>query len=209
MNGIRNVYCIGRNYGQHAAELGNAVPEEPMVFLKPTHAIVPMQGQAIRLPAGQGAIHYEAELVVRAGADFEPGMAEADWIDAFAIGIDFTLRDVQNALKSKGYPWLAAKGFRNSAPLGDWRPFPGMDALANTAFSLAINGELRQAGRAADMIFPIRTVAAYISEHFGLRKGDVIFTGTPAGVGPVADGDRLAVSWNGEPAGEFRVRLEA
>jgi 2-keto-4-pentenoate hydratase/2-oxohepta-3-ene-1,7-dioic acid hydratase in catechol pathway len=209
MSDLRNVYCIGRNYGLHAAELGHAVPEEPMVFLKPTHAIVPMLGQEIRLPGGRGSVHYETELVVRAGADYEPGMAEADWIDAFAVGIDFTLRDVQSALKAKGYPWLAAKGFRHSAPLSEWRPFPGLKALQETAFSLAINGEVRQVGRTAEMIFPIGTVAAYIAEHFGLRKGDIIFTGTPAGVGPVADGDRLDVSWDGKPLGSFRVRLEA
>ena len=204
---IRNVYCIGRNYGRHAAELGNAVPEEPLVFMKPTHAVVPMEGQTIRLPADAGVIHYEAELVVRAGRDVVPGLPVEEWMDAFALGLDFTLRDVQEKLKAKGYPWLKAKGILHSAPLSEWQPFPGMEELNKTFFSLEINGEEKQRGQALDMIFPIRKIADYIAVHYGLRKGDIIFTGTPAGVGAVSDGDRLVLLWNSRPLGSITVRI--
>lgn len=121
---VRNVYCIGRNYRLHAAELGNAVPEQPMVFLKPSHAVITMEADtALPLPLDRGAVHHEVELVLRLGSRVEPGMTAAEAVDAFALGIDFTLRDVQDVLKKKGHPWLAAKGVLNSAPVTRFLPF--------------------------------------------------------------------------------------
>jgi len=207
MDMIRNIYCIGRNYRAHAAELGNDVPEEPMVFLKPTHALVPMDGRDILLPGGRGEIHYEAELVVRIAKPCTPGCHPDDVIDRMALGVDFTLRDVQSGLKAKGHPWLAAKGFLGSAPLTAFRPFPGIGNLLTTDFVLLKNGRQAQAGNVSRMIFDLRKLIDFISLHYGLGPGDILFTGTPEGVGPVDDGDRLELLWGNEVWGECSVRL--
>lgn len=204
---IRNIYCVGRNYKQHAAELGNAVPTRPMLFMKPTHAVAAADGGTIALPGDRGQVHYEVELVIRVGRSYEPGMRVDELVDAFALGIDFTLRDVQEGLKQKGHPWLAAKGFLRSAPLGGFRPFPGAEALAEIPFSLRKNGEEVQRGRIAEMIFPLQTIVDDVAAQFGLGEGDIIFTGTPAGVGAAADGDRFEMLWNEEKAGSFTVKL--
>lgn len=204
---IRNIYCVGRNYGLHAAELGNAVPEQPMLFSKPTHALVQLNGSEIDLPGGRGEVHYETELVIRIGRDYEPGIRVDDLADQVALGIDFTLRDVQSELKKKGYPWLAAKGFRSSAPVTAFRPFPGTEALAAADFGLLKNGVEVQRGNVKDMIFNLQTIVDFCAEHYGVGKGDLIFTGTPAGVGPVADGDRLQLIFGGETWGEGVIRL--
>lgn len=204
---IRNVYCVGRNYRLHAEELGNAIPEEPMLFLKPTHAVLPADGRTIRLPGGRGELHYEAELVLRIGRVYEAGLSVDELADGFALGVDFTLRTVQDGLKAKGQPWLAAKGFLHSAPLGRFRAFPGEAAITDIPFSLRKNGSRVQEGRAAEMIFPLQRIVAFIGERYGLGPGDLIFTGTPAGVGAAADGDRFELHWNGEEAGSFSVQL--
>jgi fumarylpyruvate hydrolase len=205
---INNIYCVGRNYALHAAELGNKVPEAPMIFMKPTHALVPMDGRTIRLPANRGAIHYEAEIILRISADYVSDQPPERWIDAFAIGLDLTLRDVQSNLKAQGYPWLPAKGFLNSAPIGVWQPFQGLESMVHTPFSLTINGEQRQQGTASEMIFSIEKLAKYIAEHYGLGRGDLIFTGTPAGVGALSDDDLLSVLWNKQNAGSIRIHME-
>jgi 2-keto-4-pentenoate hydratase/2-oxohepta-3-ene-1,7-dioic acid hydratase in catechol pathway len=204
---IRNIYCVGRNYGLHAAELGNAVPEQPMLFSKPTHALGALDGGEVKLPGGRGEVHFETELVIRIGRDYEPGIRVDDLVDGLALGIDFTLRDVQSELKKKGYPWLAAKGFRNSAPITEFRPFPSVDKLAATPFSLVKNGSVAQLGQAQDMIFNLQTIVDFCAEHFGLGQGDIIFTGTPAGVGPVADGDKFELRYDGQVWGEATIRL--
>jgi fumarylpyruvate hydrolase len=204
---IRNIYCVGRNYRLHAAELGNAVPDEPMLFTKPTHALAPMNGQELLLPAGQGEIHFEAELVVQAGRDYVQGMLVDELFDGLAFGIDFTLRDVQSELKKKGHPWLAAKGFLRSAPLGAMRSYPGTDELTKKEFTLRQNGVEVQRGHVKDMIFDLQTIADFVAARYGLGEGDIIYTGTPAGVGPVADGDVLELFWGDEPAGAIVVRL--
>ncbi|MFC0216334.1 fumarylacetoacetate hydrolase family protein [Paenibacillus chartarius] len=204
---IRNVYCVGRNYGLHAAELGNAVPESPMIFTKPTYAIVPMDGGAIELPGGQGELHFETELVLHVGKAYRPGASVDELVDRMTLGIDFTLRDVQSEIKKKGYPWLPAKGFLRSAPIGAWRPFPGTAAVEAGDFTLRRNGSVAQHGRPADMIFGLQTLVDFIGTHFGLGEGDVIFTGTPAGVAAVNDGDAFELLWGEEPVGAFRAAL--
>lgn len=204
---IRNLYCVGRNYRLHAEELGNTVPTEPMLFLKPTHAAVPADGRVIELPGDRGELHYEAEVVLRIGRRYESGMSVDELADGLALGIDFTLRDAQSAIKAKGQPWLPAKGFLRSAPIGAFRSFPGAEAAADIPFALLINGLTVQEGRMREMIFPLQEIIRFTGEQYGLGPGDVLFTGTPEGVGKVNDGDRFELKWNGEDAGGITVRL--
>jgi len=202
---IRNVYCVGRNYKLHAEELGNAVPDEPMIFMKPSHAVVPLNGEAIELPASQGEVHYEAELVIRVGRSYEPGVAVKDLIDSYAFGIDFTLRDVQSVIKKKGHPWTAAKGFKNSAPVSGFQAFSGTEALLEKDFTLTKNGVEVQRGNIRNMIFDLQHIIDYVGHHYGLGAGDVIFTGTPEGVGPTVEGDVLELSWDGQSVGKCTI----
>ncbi|MFD0717547.1 fumarylacetoacetate hydrolase family protein [Paenibacillus sp. GCM10027626] len=187
---IRNIYCVGRNYAQHAKELGNAVPDKPMIFSKPTHALSPISG-TLELPGGIGEIHHELELVVRIAAAYERGMPLTQLIDGVAVGIDWTARDVQSILKEKQHPWLLAKGFKHSATLGVFIPFENAASFEKLQFSLRKNGQTVQEGCPSSMIFPLEKLIAYIGETFGLGKGDIIYTGTPAGVGAVEAGDQL------------------
>lgn len=209
MNEIRNIYCVGRNYRLHAAELGNEIPGSPLIFLKPTYALVPMDGGVIELPADHGAIHYEAELVIRIGGAFVPGAGVSELIDAFALGLDLTLRDLQHELKSKQHPWLAAKGFRHAAPITKFHQLTGdpMRELSACSYSLRINGEERQRGQIDEMIFGLDQLIQHIGSFYGLGPGDVIFTGTPAGVGPIEDGDLMELYWGEELIGSARMRI--
>jgi fumarylpyruvate hydrolase len=205
---IRNVYCVGRNYKLHAAELGNSVPESPMIFMKPTHAVVPMNGEAIRFPAAFGSIHYEAELVVKIGKPYENGVKAQDIIDSFALGIDFTMREVQDILKTKQHPWLKAKGFKASAPLTEFQQLSSLEELSAETFSLTINGMEKQRGHIEDMIFNLQHLVDEVGTHYGLKAGDIIFTGTPAGVGPIKDGDQMKLFWGETLLGECVIKLE-
>jgi fumarylpyruvate hydrolase len=205
---IRNVYCVGRNYKLHAAELGNAVPESPMIFMKPTHSVVPMNGQAIHLPSKFGSIHYEAELVVKIGKPYENGVLAQDIIDSFALGIDFTMRDEQDHLKSKQHPWLKAKGFKASAPLTEFHPLSSLVELSAETFSLKINEIEKQRGHIEDTIFNLQNLVDEIGTHYGLKEGDVIFTGTPAGVGPIKDGDQMKLFWGETLLGECVIKFD-
>jgi fumarylpyruvate hydrolase len=207
VNDIRNIYCVGRNYRLHAAELGNAVPEEPMLFTKPTHALVAMNGQEIILPSGRGEIHFETELVVRARREHQSGNSAEGLFGAFALGLDLTLRDVQSGLKAKGHPWLAAKGFLRSAPIGPFRSCTSLQEMKEREFTLQKNGTEVQRGHIRDMIFDLQTIADYVAERYGLGEGDIIYTGTPAGVGPVADGDRLELFWGDDSSGSVTIRI--
>lgn len=200
---IQNVYCIGRNYKLHAEELGNAVPKEPMVFMKPTHAVTHIgEAKTLPLPLERGSIHHELEIVVRIGKKVEPGMTADQVIDAFALGIDFTLRDVQDVLKQKGHPWLPAKGRLHTGPITSFVPFPGCNTINETPFSLFVNDRLVQQGALKDMIFNLDTLIQYVALHYGLDEGDIIFTGTPAGVGPVQAGDCLRLKWDDQLVGK-------
>ncbi|WP_282943579.1 fumarylacetoacetate hydrolase family protein [Paenibacillus sp. RC67] len=207
MESIRNIYCVGRNYGLHAAELGNEVPDEPMIFTKPTHALAAIQGQPITLPGDRGEVHFETELVLHVGADYKPGMTVNQLIDKMALGIDFTLRDVQSVIKKKGQPWLPAKGFLNSAVITEFHAFPGFDEVKQTEFSLLRNGVEAQRGNIQDMIFNFQVIVDYIAKHYGLGKGDIIYTGTPAGVAAVSSGERMELLWGNELFGEFTIQL--
>lgn len=204
---IHNIYCVGRNYALHAKELNNDVPDSPFLFSKPTHAIVYAEGQDLLLPGNRGSIHYEAEFVIHISKEYQKGMRVDDLVDRFTLGIDFTLRDVQGELKKKSYPWLLAKGFPRSALLCEFREFPGLEECQKVDFSLCKNHEQVQCGNIKDMIFDLQTIVDFTAEHFGLGAGDIIYTGTPAGVGAVADGDHLSLHWGGETLGECKIKL--
>lgn len=204
---IRNVYCVGRNYRAHAEELGNAVPEKPMLFMKPSHAVAEPDGGTLKLTGSQGSVHYETELVLLAGRTYEPGIRVDELIDRMTLGIDFTLRDVQSKLKDKGHPWLPAKGFRNSAPIGEWIVFPGVEELLRTDFTLVKNGVEAQRGNISRMIFSLQQIVDFCAANYGLGEGDIIFTGTPEGVGPTENGDRFELRFGDKLLGGFTVEL--
>jgi len=207
LESIRNIFCVGRNYALHAQELNNAVPQVPLLFTKPTHSLAEANGREIIFPGDRGQIQYEVELVFHICRRFEPGIKVDDLIDHVAIGIDFTLRDVQTELKKKGYPWLLAKGFINSAVITPWQPFAGLNALRNVDFTLDKNGKEVQRGNMKNMIFDLPTVVDYTAMHLGLDQGDIIFTGTPEGVGPVLDGDHFTCKLAEQELGNCIIKL--
>ncbi len=203
---VGKVVCVGRNYAAHAAELGNEVPEEPILFIKPATSLVPFQDE-IHLPGGRGACHFETEVAVLVGHELEAATAAQvrPAIAGIGIGLDLTLRDIQNRLKEKGHPWERAKAFDGACPLS---PFSRPDAVADLAamdLRLEVNGEVRQQGNSGQMLFPVVELIAHISHWFRLVPGDVVLTGTPAGVGPLAPGDRLRAEIEGVCAWETRV----
>lgn len=186
------IFCVGRNYADHAKELGNAVPEEPVIFMKPKTAWL-SPSTPFYYPRFSNDLHYEAEVVLRIcknGRYIETSNA-SDYYDAFTIGIDFTARDVQAELKKKGLPWEKAKAWDGSAVTGEWIPFTKEIRKHALHFSMTKNGETVQKGDTTDLIFSFDTVVAHISEYFSLNIGDLVFTGTPAGVGPCVVGDVL------------------
>lgn len=205
---INNIFCVGRNYEKHAKELGNTVPKEPMIFTKPTNSIVTAQGQRIHYPSKDGEIHYEIEVVLKINKEPEQGPIKInDTLAQIGLGIDLTKRDLQTKLKAKGYPWLLAKGFKNATILTDFWDFPGELTCKETDFSLTKNKEIVQSGNISNLIFPFEKLLSYIDENFGLTKGDIIFTGTPEGVGPITDGDLFEMWWGKERKGSFKVEM--
>jgi fumarylpyruvate hydrolase len=208
MDKVMNIYCVGRNYAAHAKELQNEVPTSPMLFSKPTHALIEAAGQEISLPSNRGSIHFETEIVIRVGKPYEKGIKVDDIVESIAIGIDFTLRDVQSELKKKGHPWLLAKGFPNSAIVSKFIPFPGIEEMKQNDFSLIKNEEKVQQGNITNMIFDLQTIIDFTALNFGLGEGDLIFTGTPEGVGPVNDNDHLTLLWGNSILGECFIKFD-
>lgn len=201
------IFCIGRNYVDHVKELNNPVPSEPLIFMKPPTALL-LANRPFYYPDFTKDLHYEGELVLRVcknGRSVQPEFAER-YYDALAFGIDFTARDVQDKLKQKGQPWEIAKGFDRSAPLSAFMPLEELRDRQNIHFQLHKNGELVQDGHSADMIFHFNTLICHISRYFTLQKGDYIFTGTPAGVGPVQIGDLLEGFIEGEKKIECKIK---
>jgi len=185
------IFCVGRNYAEHAKELGNALPEAPVIFMKPDTALL-APGAKFEYPSFTSDLHYEIELVLRIGKTAK-NIAAANalsCVDAITVGIDFTARDVQAGLKSKGLPWEKAKAWDNSAIIGDWKPFNSDGA--EILFSLTKNGQKAQSGTTQDMIYSFETLLEHISGYFTLSPGALVYTGTPAGVGPCLPGDTLA-----------------
>jgi 2-keto-4-pentenoate hydratase/2-oxohepta-3-ene-1,7-dioic acid hydratase in catechol pathway len=186
------IFCVGRNYADHAKELGNAVPEEPVIFMKPKTAL--MQSNApFYYPEFSNELHYEAEVVLRIcknGKYVDEEDAE-NYYDAFTIGIDFTARDLQAELKKKGLPWEKAKAWDNSAIIGKWIPFTPELREKPIHFSLQKNKETVQVGDTDNMIFSFNYIIAHISQYFSVNIGDLVYTGTPAGVGECVTDDVL------------------
>ncbi len=185
------IICIGRNYADHAKELNNAVPSKPMVFMKPPSALL-VNDKPFYIPDFTQDCHYELEVVLKIaknGRHVQPEFAK-DYVKEIALGIDFTARDLQSECKKKGHPWEIAKGFDGSAVLSN---FVSIDTVNRSAveFQMLKNGAVVQHGNTKDLIFTFEDLICYVSKFFKLQMGDLIYTGTPAGVGPVAIGDKL------------------
>ena len=186
------IICIGRNYAAHIEELKNEQPGQPVVFLKPDTALL-KGGAPFFYPDFSKNIHHEIELVLKIskeGKYIQPHFAHR-YFEEIGLGIDFTARDLQDQCKAKGLPWEIAKAFNGSAPIGEFKQVAELGDLKNLDFHLEINGEVRQKGNTGLMLFDFATIIAYVSQFFTLKKGDLIYTGTPAGVGPVQLGDQL------------------
>jgi acylpyruvate hydrolase len=168
-----------------------------VIFMKPATCVVPA-GQPLALPRGRGSVHHEAELVVllTGGGRDVPVERALQHIGALTLGLDLTLRELQNDLKKKGAPWELCKAFDGAAPLGDWTPYDGRDPQA-LEFTCDVNGQRRQAGRTQDMLFPVARIIHILSRSWALQAGDIVYTGTPAGVGPLAPGDRVTLAGPG------------
>ncbi len=189
---IGKIVCVGRNYAEHAKELGNEVPEFPVLFLKPPSALI-YSGEKIVKPSFSDDMHHEIELVLLIGNDVKNANEEESRkaILAYGIGLDMTLRDIQSNLKKKGEPWTIAKCFDNSAVISEFIPVGKNPISAEYNLSLSVNGTVRQSSPLSKMLFNPWQIVSYISSKMLLEKGDLIFTGTPAGVGKVVPGDKL------------------
>lgn len=196
---VRRIYCIGRNYAEHAREMG-AVPDKgsPVFFLKPADTIVALP-ESVRYPPGTHDLHHEIELVAalyRGGRDIDERDA-LECVYGYAIGLDLTRRDLQSAAKAKGLPWDTGKSFEHAAPIGPIHRVSDVGHPAHGAITLEVNGELRQRGDLRDRLFSVGEIIAALSRLFTLAPGDLIFTGTPAGVGPLHAGDRFRAAIEG------------
>ena len=186
------IFAIGQNYIEHNREMQSADPKEPVVFMKPDSAIL-RANKPFFIPEFSNEIHYDTELIVkinRIGKNIAPKFAHR-YYDEIGLGVDFTARDIQRRLKKEGKPWEICKAFDHSAVLGDLMPKRELGNLQNIHFHLDMDGQTVQQGNSADMIFEIDTLIAYVSRFFTLKIGDILFTGTPAGVGRVSIGNRL------------------
>lgn len=205
---VHRIYCIGRNYAEHAKEMGaQAVSRaNPVFFMKPADAIVAGGGD-IPYPSATQELHHEVEMVValaKGGLDIGAGHA-LDCVFGYGIGLDLTRRDLQAAMKAKGLPWDVAKGFDASAPVSALQAASTIGHPAHARLSLAVNGEVRQDTDIADMIFAVPEIIAELSRLFELKAGDLVFTGTPAGVGPLLRGDRVRAELHGIATLEGRI----
>jgi acylpyruvate hydrolase len=201
------IICIGRNYAEHAKEMKSEVPKEPVFFMKPDTALI-IRNQPFFIPDFSQEIHHEVELVLkinRVGKNIEERFAHK-YYGEIGIGIDFTARDLQAKCKEKGLPWEKAKAFDGAAPLGTFIKKETFSDLRNINFHLNINGKTVQKGNTADLLFSFDQVIAYVSQFITLKKGDLIYTGTPEGVGPVKTNDRLEAFIEGEKLLAFNVK---
>ncbi|MGM0546774.1 MAG: fumarylacetoacetate hydrolase family protein [Bacteroidota bacterium] len=194
---FRNIFCIGRNYVEHAEELNNEVPDQPLVFLKPTSSII-FDGDQIQLPKQSKNVHHEVELAVAIGKKGKniPAKQALDHVGGYGIGIDVTARDIQQQAKEKGHPWSVAKGFDTFAPFSTFLPKEQVANPQNLDLKISVNGEVRQSDNTRLMIFPVAELIHYLSTIFTLQPGDIILTGTPKGVSAIKKGDRIHASLN-------------
>ncbi|MDA9361018.1 fumarylacetoacetate hydrolase family protein [Flavobacteriaceae bacterium] len=201
------IICIGRNYTDHIEELANERPEDPVVFLKPDTSLV-LKNQPFFIPPFSNDVHYEVEVLVRInriGKHIQQKFAHK-YYDAIGLGIDFTARDLQAKLKSKGLPWEKAKAFDGAAVVGDWLDKSELPHVDELQFEMTKNGTIVQQSSSALMLWKVDELIAYVSQFFTLKIGDIIFTGTPAGVGPVAENDVLEGSLEGRQLFSIKVK---
>lgn len=207
---VHRVFCVGQNYADHAVEMGASGREAPFFFMKPPSSLVPVasgrEGQ-VPYPDGTQSLHHEAELVVAIGlqgADIDTSEA-ADFIYGYAVGLDLTRRDLQAALKEKGRPWEIAKGFEASGPIGPITPKEKTGELVRGGIRLDVNGQTRQHGDLGQMIWRVNEIIAHLSRHWMLMPGDLVFTGTPAGVSAIERGDVLSARIDGLEALQVKI----
>jgi 2-keto-4-pentenoate hydratase/2-oxohepta-3-ene-1,7-dioic acid hydratase in catechol pathway len=201
------IICIGRNYKNHVNELNNIVPTEPVIFLKPDTSII-LKNQPFFIPDFSNDIHHEVEVIVkinRVGKYISKEFAHK-YYDKIGLGIDFTARDIQQNQKKFGLPWEKAKAFDGSALIGKWVNKTSFDDINDINFSLMKNNELVQQGNTSQMLWDIDSIIAYVSSFFTLKIGDIIFTGTPAGVGAVKENDKLKGFINGDDFFDLKIR---
>ncbi len=204
---IGKVVCVGRNYAEHARELGNEIPKSPILFMKPASSVVSVRNDIVRPdPAKYCDTHYEAELCIQLSADLLAATVEQaqQAIGAVTLGLDLTLRDLQSKLKEKGHPWERAKCFDGACVLADWLEPQAFADFSQVNYQLTINDELRQDGDSAFMLFSVYELLAEISHAFSLQAGDVIMTGTPSGVGVLQANDQLTLTLG---AHEWQVKV--
>lgn len=201
------VVCAGLNYALHVQEMNSSAPEEePVLFIKPATALRHLN-RPLHIPANRGAVHHELEIAVLIGKPLtNASEAEShEAISGLGLALDLTLRDLQSSLKKAGRPWEKSKGFDGSCPVSDFVPIGQCPPLNHLAIALNVNGETRQRGNSADMLFPIPRLLLEISRYFTLLPGDIVLTGTPEGVGPLASGDQLTLSLSSLLTIETRV----
>lgn len=201
------IICIGRNYAEHAKELKNDIPTEPVFFMKPDTALL-KDGEPFYYPEFTKDLHHEIEIVLKinkVGKHIDERFAHK-YYEEIGLGIDFTARDLQTKAKEKGLPWEKAKAFDGSAPLGKFVPKAQLGDVSEIGFALKVNGEIRQRGNTSDLLFSFDKIIAYVSQFVTLKVGDLIYTGTPEGVGPVKIGDKLQGFLKGELMLEFEVK---
>lgn len=200
---INNIYCIGRNYSEHAKELGNKVEAEPIIFSKPNSSLI--TNNIIHLPSFSNDVHYETELVIKIAKEgFQIKQEDAEsYYDEIAIGLDLTARDLQSKLKEKKLPWFLSKGFQDSCYVSSF--VNKFNFKEQISFSMKLNGEIRQEGHTQDMIFNIPEIISYLSCFITLKPNDVIYTGTPKGVGQLNHGDQLALFIEDQQIADLKV----
>lgn len=201
------IFCVGRNYAEHAKELKNEIPSSPVIFMKPATALL-TDNKDFYYPNFTKDLHYECELVLRIcknGKSVKEKFASS-YYDAITVGIDFTARDLQQQQKKKGLPWEIAKAFDYSAVLGKWKNYSALKNNQAILFHLEKNNQPAQSGNTTDLLFQFNQIISYISNFFTLQMGDVIYTGTPAGVGPVQIGDTLSAYLENEKLLEFNIK---
>ena len=200
------IICIGRNYAEHAKELGNEIPENPVIFMKPDTAVL-KKGSDFYIPEFSDDVHYELEVVLKIskGGKYIQEDKASNYFDEIGLGIDFTARDLQSKLKEKGLPWELAKGFDSSAVVSEFYKKSDFD-MRNLSFSLMKNKEKVQDGNTSMMIFSPEKIIAFVSQYFTLKTGDLIFTGTPQGVGKVEENDILQAFLEDEKVLDLRIQ---
>lgn len=194
---IQNIWAVGRNYADHAKELGNEVPTEPMIFLKAGSSAT-LGANEIHLPDWAKDVHHEVELALRFDENLQ--------INEACIALDLTERTKQNQLKSKGHPWTLAKSFKESCPLSNFFPVADLDELKNLNITLKVNGNIRQNGNTSQMIFELEQLITYVKKHFPVVAGDLLLTGTPSGVGPITHGEILEAQLGEKMKHSWKVR---